>query len=133
MGDIWSLYLKRNPIKHTGVIVRSEAGQAVYDAACDAGWIESEANSIIEILDGQSRTMPFHYNTTARSRVGRLLGMKIKDSVNERVKLVEYPVAFIALMNEKISRSRTGRRILFAMPRPVIRAYLYLFKGLELF
>lgn len=132
VGDIWSLYLKRNPVKHTGVIVRTEAGAGFYDAACEAGALVSERNSIIEILDGQSRTMPFHYNTTARSRVGRLLGMKIKDTVRERVRLVDYPIALIALLNEKVSRSRIGRRILFALPRPVLRAYLYIFKGLEL-
>lgn len=132
MGDIWSLHLRRDPIKHTGAIVRTDIGEKVFAAAVDAGAIKAKPESIYQILDGQSRTMPFHYNTSARSRVGRFLGIKIKDSVGEKVRPIDYLIAFIAMSNEKLSRSAIGRSFLFKIPRPILRAYLYFFKALEL-
>ena len=77
--------------------------------------------------------MPFHYNVTARARLAPLFGFRINDRVHERVRLIDYPVAFICLMNERFSRTATGQRLIKAMPAPFIRAYAYFFKALELF
>ena len=40
-------------------------------------------------------------------------------------------IAFIALLNERVSCTRIGRAIILRAPHPVIRLYLYLLKGLE--
>ncbi len=132
LGDIWSLYLKTNPVKHTGAIVRTPEGEAAFSRAMADGAINADPESVLEILDGQSRTLPFHYHTSARAKVGGMLGMKIKDSVNEKVRFVDWLVALIAMSNEMTSRSKIGRGFLLMLPRPVLRLYLYVFKGLEL-
>jgi len=36
------------------------------------------------------------------------------------------------MSNEMTSRSKIGRGFLLMLPRPVLRLYLYVFKGLEL-
>ncbi|GAB4321919.1 MAG: hypothetical protein Kow00117_10990 [Phototrophicales bacterium] len=132
-GDIWSPEMKHDPIKHTCLITRSDVGQRIVETAVQAGALVAREESIVAVANGQARTMPFHYNITSRARVGRLLGLKIKDETKERVRWNDYLIAFIALFNERFSKTRIGRRIILMMPRPLIKLYLYLFKGLETF
>lgn len=130
-GDIWSPRMKANPIKHTALIVRTPAGSALVAAALRDGALIGGQEPVDEIANGQARTAPFHYNVTSRARVGRLFGVRIKDRTDARVRLVDYAIAFIALLNERVSRTRIGRAIILRAPHPVIRLYLYLLKGLE--
>lgn len=130
-GDIWSPRMKANPIKHTALITRTPAGQALVAEALAAGALIGTEEPIDEVADGQARTAPFHYNVTSRARVGRLFGLHIKDRVGARVRLPDYAVAFLALLNERVSRTRRGRKLILKLPKPVIRAYLYLLKALE--
>lgn len=131
-GDIWSLYLRRNPIKHTALISRTEAGERAILAARDAGVLDVEAKDIVEVLDGQSRTLPFHYNVTSRARIGKFFGLQINDRVNARVRWHDYLVAAIAMANSRATQTELGRRVVKKLPRPLLRGYVYLFKALEL-
>lgn len=131
IGDVWLYRLKADPIKRTGVVVRTDAGKAAVDAALSAGEINAEPLNIRDIMDGQSRIGPAHYNVSARARVAKFFGIKLKDPVGQRVKWHSYLNAFITLANLRMSESPLGRRIIFATPRPVIRAYLVFKKGLE--
>ncbi|MCZ7541262.1 MAG: Coenzyme F420 hydrogenase/dehydrogenase, beta subunit C-terminal domain [Anaerolineae bacterium] len=130
-GDIWSPRMKVHPIKHTALIARTPAGGALIAAALRDGTLIGSQEPVDEIANGQARTAPFHYNVTSRARVGRLFGVRIKDRTDARVRLVDYAIAFIALLNERLSRTRIGRAVILRAPRPVIRLYLYLLKGLE--
>jgi len=130
-GDIWSPRMKANPIKHTALIARTPAGSALIAAALRDGALIGSQEPVDEIANGQARTAPFHYNVTSRARVGRLFGVRIKDRTDARVRPVDYAIAFIALLNERLSRTRIGRAVILRAPRPVIRLYLYLLKGLE--
>ena len=132
-GDIWSPRMKKEKIKHTALIIRNETGQTIFDDAMAAGYLIGTPEPVEEVCDGQARTLPFHYNLTARSRVGKLFGLRIKDTVKEHVKWNDYLVALIAIGNQKITSTRLGRKLVGYIPRPILRAYLYLFKGLESF
>ncbi len=118
-GDIWSRRMRDNPTKHTALIARTDVGERVVQDALRAGALVGEAEPVEEVLDGQARTLPFHYNISARAKVGGLLGETIKDTVGERVRWNDYIVAFIVLMNERISRTRLGRAVIFRIPRPL--------------
>ncbi len=130
-GDIWSLRMKDNPVKHSAVITRTPAGAEAFQKAIDAGVITASEEPIGEICEGQARSLPFHYNTSARAKAGRLLGIKIKDSVYEKVRWNEFIVAYMALFNEKLSRSAGGQKLIRRMPRFLLKACLYVMKGLE--
>lgn len=130
-GDIWSPEMKENPIKHTSLIVRSDIGKGLVEGAVDSGSLTANEVNVETICNGQARTLPFHYNVSARVRAGKLLGEKIKDSVNEHVRWNDYLTALIALANERFTRKESGRRWLMVLPRPILRLYLYIFKGLE--
>jgi hypothetical protein len=123
--------MKQNPIKHTALITCSDAGQRAVESALNSGALIGQKEPIEEVMDGQARTLPFHYNVSARAKVGRLFGERIPDHVQERVRWNEYIVAFIALFNERLSRSRWGQRLIMMIPKPLIKLYLYFMKGLE--
>jgi coenzyme F420 hydrogenase subunit beta len=132
-GDIWSLRMKQEPIKHTALITRSDIGEEFVRAALDNGMLTGQVEPIAEVCEGQARTMPFHYNLTARSRLSWLSGEKIKDTVNEHVRWNDLIVAALILLNERFSRSKAGRKIIFLIPRPLMKLYLYFIKFLESF
>ena len=130
-GDVWLQRLKRDPIKKTGLIVRTEAGEALLHEALAQKAIVLEPVSVRDIMDGQSRIGPSHYNVSARAKVGRHLGLSLKDTVRERVTWHARLNAFLTIANMQASESALGQRLIFATPRPLLKAYLYVKKGLE--
>ena len=121
------------PIKHSAVITRSPAGVEVFADAVRSGVLIAKEEPIEEICEGQARSMPFHYNISARAKAGKLLGFKIKDRVYARVRWNDYLVAWLALFNEKFSRSAKGRWWIAHTPRFMLKFLLYVMKGLESF
>jgi len=130
-GDIWSFRMKEHPIKHNSLITRSELGDQIVQNALSEKILTGHTEPINEICEGQARTLPTHYNVTARSRLGWIAGEKIKDTVHARVRWNEYIVAAMVLFNERFSRSKMGQKIIFKMPRQVWKLYLYFYKMME--
>jgi len=131
VGDVWLFGLKNDPIKHSGLIIRSELGEKLYQSAVDGGVINSAQLSIRDIMDGQSRIGPSHFNVSARVRAGRLFGLKLKDMVNESVNWHTYLNAFIAIANMRLSEKPWGQKLIFVVPRPILKISLYFKKALE--
>lgn len=133
VGDVWLFRLKNDPIKHTGVIVRSDQGMDVFESALSAGTVYGEQLDVRSIMDGQARICPAHYNVTARHKAGKLLKIKLKDRVKQPVSWHSYLNALITLANMRLSEKIWGRKLIFSIPRPILKIYLYFKKGLESF
>lgn len=133
VGDIWTYKLKMDPIKYTGLIARTERGHCLFNRAIGTGDVFSKELDIREIMDGQSRVGPFHYNVSARSKAGKLFGIRIEDKVHQKVRWNEFLNAFITLLNFKISNLKFGKRVIFNIPRSLLRLSLYFKKLLESF
>jgi coenzyme F420-reducing hydrogenase beta subunit len=131
IGDIWSLRMKENPIKHNAIIVRSESGTAIFEEALQSGAIKGQPEPIDEICEGQARSLPFHYNVSARARAGKKLGITVKGPMQTRVRWFEFLTAYMALKNEKRSRGPEGMKEVARIPRFILKLKLYVMKGLE--
>ncbi len=131
VGDIWSLHLKNQNIKHNSVICKNEKGMEAFAAARKYGYVKAEPVTIEDILDGQARGAPTHNNTSAKSRAAKRFGMKIRDRHDRKVKWHQYLVAWIILFNYKWSINQKYFRLIFKVPRRILKAYLVFFKGLE--
>jgi coenzyme F420-reducing hydrogenase beta subunit len=131
VGDIWSYHLKNLNKKMNCIIVKSDLGKMVFSDACQKGFIQSEEISIAAVLDGQSRTAPFHYNISSRHRAGKFFGMNIPDKVGQKVKWHELLEAYIVLFNWKWSQHPKYADLIFKIPKPILKTYLYFLKGLE--
>jgi len=130
-GDIWSLRMKEEPIKHTALIARSDFANCVVREALQHHFLVGSVEKIDEVCEGQARTLPFHYNISARAKAGALFGEKITDKVQEKVHWWEYLTALLVMFNEKVSRTTQGKKIILALPRPFLKLYLYFIKLLE--
>jgi len=131
VGDIWSQNMKNHPIKHSAVILRTGTGESVFRQSVEASWLVAKKEPINAICDGQARSMPFHYNVSARARAGKLLGIQIKDDVGERVRWNDLLTGLIVLTNEKLSRTEFGKKLIARIPRFMLKLMLYFLKGLE--
>jgi len=130
-GDVWSQKLKHEPVKYSAVIVRTAQAKLLIDDMMADGILAGRHATIREVCNGQSRSLPFHYNVSARSRVSRLFGTRLKDLTETKVKWNDVVVAFLIMLNERITRNSFGQRIILMIPRPILKAYLVFLKGLE--
>lgn len=130
-GDVWSPQMRQAAIKHTALIARTETGVELIREAMKQQILVAHEAEINQVLNGQARTAPFHHNISSRSKVGRWFGIDIKDELHNKVRLVDYLIALIALTNQRFSATKLGKRIIPMLPRPLVKLYLYFFKGLE--
>jgi coenzyme F420-reducing hydrogenase beta subunit len=131
VGDVWLFRLKDDPIKRTGLLARTSSGREMIERAASNDIIATESISPAAILDGQSRIAPFHHNVTARAKAGKLLGVKLKERPGQSVKIHEYLAALIVMANVRLSENEFGKRLILKTPKPLLRLYLYVLKGLE--
>ena len=132
-GDVWSMNLKNDPVKHTCILVRTEDGEKLYRDAVESSAVAERALDIKEVLDGQARTAPFHYNLTARLKAAARYRLKLKDTVHEKVHWNHRLVAEMAMFNWAWSQHPKFGKLVFKVPRPILKAYLMVFKLLESF
>ncbi|MDO8915595.1 MAG: Coenzyme F420 hydrogenase/dehydrogenase, beta subunit C-terminal domain [Coriobacteriia bacterium] len=130
-GDIWSAKYKSDPIKHTALIVKTQAGADAIALAEQRGECEVVRVDIGEVLDGQRRIAPFHYNVSARAQAGVGLGLKIPDRVGAHVRWHERAAARIALQDFLATQSPEGAAAVLRTDRRVLKLKLLLLKGLE--
>lgn len=131
VGDVWVFRLKNDPIKHTAIISRSDRGQRACEQVIESQVVQASALSIHDIMDGQARIGPSHYNVSARVKAGKFVGVKLKDDVEAKVGWHSYINAVITLANMRLSETEWGKRLIFAMPRLLLKLYLYFKKALE--
>lgn len=131
VGDVWSYTLKDNPIKHTGIVSKTQKGMSIVEDTLSREVFVAKPMEVKEMVEGQKRIAPFHYNITARHLAGKKLGLTIPDKVGEKVRWHEYLSAYIVLLNWKWSQNKRYSKWIFKIPRPIMKSYLYLLKGLE--
>ncbi len=131
VGDIWLMAMKNNPIKHNAVLARTEVAENFLQNAYQAGAINLQSVPVEIVADGQARSLPLHYNVSARAKAARLLGLPLNEPVKEKVRLVDYLIALIILFNFRLTSTAGGRMLVGRIPKQVIKLYLLFFKALQ--
>lgn len=132
-GDAWLREMKKNPIKHTILLSRNQNSTAVLDEMVNSNKLIGKKIDNETVFRSQKRGFIYHYNTTARAKVGKSYGLKIKDKVNANVRLNDWLAAHIIMINYKLSNSRKYRDLIFKIPKPVITIYFLFLKFLQNF
>lgn len=130
VGDIWLYSFKELNVKYNSVIARNTASTELIRSMIQKGHLQGKSIDVSEILNGQSRGVRLHHNLFLKSSVGRIFGVHIPVGKKEKFKWHEFMVACIAFFNWRWSRSKLAPMI-FKIPRPVLKIYLYLMKGLQ--
>jgi coenzyme F420 hydrogenase subunit beta len=130
-GDVWLSAMKEAAVKPTALLARSQRSVKLLQDCIDQGVLQAEAVEPSLILQSQARSVRGHYNLSARSKAGKLLGMKIPDTLHQKVNLFDWLTALIILVNYRLSTKTWGRKLIFGLPLPLLKLYLYLLKGIE--
>lgn len=131
IGDIWSMEMKSNPIKHNAIIVRTDAGQQAIDSVREHGLANVFEVPVGKVCAGQARALPLHHNVAARAWAGKRYGLNLKASSDEKLTLLQKLTAQILVFNYWFSRQKLGQKVIEATPHFLIKLYLYFFKGLQ--
>lgn len=130
LGDSWALGERNRDIKPTVCVVRTDAGEKMFDAARAA--LVLEEISPERVLAGNSRGLLYHYNVSARARVAARMNRSINDRVHIPTTLLERMIARIGVANALWTwRNPDARKRLETAPFWAIKVYIYFFKGLQ--
>ncbi len=130
-GDLWSSKYKDDPIKHTAMVAKTARGAEALRVAEDGGAIESASVEIREVLDGQRRVAPFHYNVTARHHAGKHFGMNIPPREGVHARWHERAAARMVVGNYYATTTDVGAHWILESNRRWRKIKLYVLKGLE--
>jgi coenzyme F420-reducing hydrogenase beta subunit/polysaccharide pyruvyl transferase WcaK-like protein len=128
-GDIWSLDMKGRSVKPTLVVTRNERGAEAFEQAREALIVEQVEPKTV--VNGNSRGLTYHYNISARARVGKLFGINIKDTLRLPTTTLDRLIAFFGVFNYWLSHHDRLKGLVRRMPTVFVRAYIYFFKGLQ--
>ena len=132
-GDIWLMKYKHAAAKPSIFAVRTEIGEQAVESAIRKGLLNIEDVDQHTLFDSNKRAAIFHKAISARARVAKLYGIKIKVPANARkARWNEILAGLIALGLYRFSMSGK-EHLLFRMPRFPLKCLLYVFKGLTNF
>lgn len=136
IGDVWDYKFKKMNIKHSLLLVRSEQSQNIINTMAEISKLILNPISKTDVFIAQKRSLIFHKNVNARSKVGKYIGFDIKYNPQTLIKtrLNDLIAALIILTNVKLSTdkrfSRKFNKIIFKLPKPILFCYLVVFKFL---
>lgn len=122
-GDVWLREMKKNPIKHTGCIIRSEKALEMYRSAVNSGVIVDSSISDEKVIYSQKRSLVFKFNCAkAKVHAYKKLGKTLNLDTLSHCKLNHWLAYKLAYFNMKLSRNHEA--IIKKIPLPLI--YLYM-------
>jgi len=122
-GDVWLGEMKKNPIKHTGMVIRDEKALTVYESARKAGVIIDQHISQTNMLLGQKRALVFKYNC-AKAKASHLHKLKRNiDLDTDSVCKWNHRLAYF-LANKNYEFSKNNYPLLKKIPMIVIYYYM---------
>lgn len=130
-GDIWSLDQKKESVKPTLLVAKSERGRALLDQATQN--IEMTPIHPRVVVNGNSRGMTYHYNISARAQAAKKFGITIKDPLKLPVTGLDRAVATVGVFNFWWSHHPKYKHYIEKLPFWAIKGYIYAFKGLQQF
>jgi coenzyme F420 hydrogenase subunit beta len=128
-GDIWMKSERSSEIKKSVFLSRTNAGEAVLQKAIKENVFVAEVTDMKTLYLSQRRSINYHYNLSARARLAKFFGLKIRERVRTPVSLQDYMAAFVVLLNHTISKSPRLLKMFMKLPRPFVVAYVYFFKA----
>ena len=131
IGDVWSMKMKNNPIKHNAIIIRTEAGRQAIKHLQQSQLAQIFSVPVSKVCAGQSRSLLLHAAVNARAEVARSYGIHINKISDENSSLLEKLTARVVLHNYNISKGKDGLGRIQSIPRFLIKIYLYFFKALQ--
>lgn len=123
-GDIWHPSWEAVPEKHTGVLVRTDRGEEVWNAARQAGRIRERPLSTTELVEGQRVALPWKKRAFgARAVLWKRLGWTFQVGTTLKPRAGDYASACLDWLSYRIGRSRIARWVLARCSVKIVAFY----------
>lgn len=129
-GDIWMKSEMDSEIKKSVFLARTDEGNRVLEGAISQEVFVAEPTDMRTLYMSQRRSINYHYNLSARARLAKFFGIRVRERIQTPTSLRDYGAAFIVLLNHWISKKPRLVKVFLHLPKPFILVYVYLFKGL---
>jgi coenzyme F420-reducing hydrogenase beta subunit len=124
VGDIFIKRFLNKDVRHSALIVRSAAGDAIVRRAIERGRVMLENVTAAEIYAAQKSILDPSRESVSRYYANRFYGHKAKKPVSGRFRLSSYLLYLLLMGNDRLSRTNFGRKLFAATPMPVLYAYI---------
>lgn len=132
VGDIFMPEFKRREIKHSAFVARNARSRALLEELIARGCITAEPVGMDRYHRTFKRIERFSNQQASRKLPAWLVGLaRPKGPLSGRFNVFHSMAWLIIFLNARLSRSRWGRRWLYALPRAVISGMAFLVKGLS--
>lgn len=129
-GDIWMKSERSSSVKKSIFLSRTPFGQEIIDDCFDKNVFVSEVTDMKTLYLSQRRSINYHYNLSARARLSKFFGLRIRERIQTPTSLQDYLAAAVVLTNHWISKKPSRVKIFLRLPKLFIVAYVYFFKAL---
>ncbi|MFW6231386.1 MAG: Coenzyme F420 hydrogenase/dehydrogenase, beta subunit C-terminal domain, partial [Nanoarchaeota archaeon] len=122
-GDIWLKSFKKKEVKHSLIIARTQESLQDLYSMKQAQLVHLQGLPPKKAIAAQKRALIYHKHTVNALKRLQKTGVPIA-----KPRWNDYVAAGIILFNGKISRSPRAMKLLMHLPRPVLRAYMFVEK-----
>ena len=131
VGDIFMKPYRSRPIKHSAFIARTAEGVALVQKMIEGGSIAAEHVGMDRYRKAFGGLVRFSDRLDSRRLAAALVGRSAPKGLTWRTNVFHMLAWTVLFANERLSRTRWGRRLLFALPRPVVMLTALAVKGLS--
>jgi len=124
VGDVFVGKYRSQGVKHSAVVARSDQGLRLLRSALDRGIITAEQVDPEVVFRAQKRVIVPSGDLKSRYYACRWLGFPAKPSTEGRFRLRSFLTYSLLNLNDRVSRSASGRRLLRHVPRTILYAYV---------
>ncbi|MCH8333179.1 Coenzyme F420 hydrogenase/dehydrogenase, beta subunit C-terminal domain [Candidatus Sumerlaeota bacterium] len=130
-GDIWRRKMRSEKIKHSIIVSRNPQASEMLEGMRDDGSLEIQEGTPEDAFLANRRAIVEHKNLYLRSVLGKGLGYKVeKPEKGMPIRWNDILSTYIYLINDKISSSPRAKKLIWLVPKPILKLYLYFFKFL---
>ena len=130
VGDIFAPEYKSRPIRHSALVCRTAGAAELADSLRNRAVIAYEFFGMERYKKTFARLERFSNTLGARVAAGKLTGLRVGSGRMEAFDPFHAMAWTIVCMNHRLSRTKRGRRFLYALPSPIIQGLAMLVKGL---
>jgi coenzyme F420-reducing hydrogenase beta subunit len=124
IGDIFLKEYRGQDVKHSAVIVRNDIGKKLMHSAIEQKIVDVEQISGEKVFRAQKRILTPSADTLSRYHACRMAGFTAKRPQSGSFRLRSFCTYFMLNLNDHISRTQWGPKVLKWIPRPLLYAYI---------
>lgn len=124
IGDVFVPEFRRREIKHSAIVARSERGRELVEAARGAGALTLERIDPAVVYRAQKRIIVPSGDLKSRYYACRLVGYPAKRPATGRFRWRTLLTYTLLMLNDRLSQTGWGRKVIGWVPRPVLYGYI---------